>query len=52
MIEAKSDITTPNDQTFKLYQNLTGKNYGIYAAQCQLCHHLYVGQTINRFSTR
>jgi len=52
MIEAKSEITTLNGQTFKLYQNLTCENCGIYAAQYQLCHHLYVGQTINRFSTR
>ena len=33
-------------------QNITCSNYGIYAAQCKICQNVYVGQTINHFSTR
>ena len=52
MVEPTSFITTNTGKVFKLKQSLTCKNYGIYAAQCNICKEIYVGQTKNRFSTR
>ena len=52
MVPPVNHIKTAQEKLFFLKQNLTCSNYGIYAAQCQICQKIYVGQTINHFSTR
>ena len=52
MVISTSFITTENNKKLFLTQRLTCDNYGIYAAQCQLCHQIYIGQTKNKFSIR
>ena len=52
MAPSVNHIKTAQGKLFFLKQNLTCSNYGIYAAQCQICQKIYVGQTINHFSTR
>ena len=39
-------------QNMKIKQNLNCKNYGIYAATCNLCKDIYIGQTSNNFAKR
>jgi len=39
-------------KTFPLKQNLPRANYAILVATCLICHQQYVGQTVNKFSTR
>ena len=50
MVISTSFITTENNKKLFLTQRLTCDNYVIYAAQCKLCHQIYVGQTKNKFS--
>ena len=45
-------IVDKNGKKTKLKYHLTCANYGIYAAQCRICKHFYVGQSKNKFSTR
>ena len=45
MVISTSFITTENNKKLFLTQRLTCDNYEIYAAQCKLCHQIYVGQT-------
>ena len=52
MVHPVNHIKTAQEKLFFLKQNLTCSNYGIYAAQCKICQKIYVGQTINYFSTR
>ena len=52
MVISTSFITTENNKKIFLTQRLTCDNYGIYAAQCKLCHQIYVGQTNNKFLIR
>ena len=52
MITETKEIRTKDNKTIKLKQKLNCKNYGIYAAQCQICLEIYVGQTINPFHER
>ena len=39
-------------RNIKIKQNLNCKDYGIYAATCNICNEIYIGQTVNSFSTR
>ena len=39
-------------QNIKIKQNLNCKNHGIYAASCNICNDLYIGQTMNNFTKR
>ena len=39
-------------QNIKIKQQLNCKNYGIYAATCNICKNLYIGQTMNSFTKR
>ena len=39
-------------QNMKIKQQLNCKNYGIYAATCNICKNLYIGQTMNSFTKR
>ena len=39
-------------KNIKIKQNLNCKDYGIYAATCNICNEIYIGQTVNSFSTR
>ena len=39
-------------QNLKIKQNLNCKNYGIYAASCNICNYLYREQTMNNFTKR
>ena len=50
MVIPSSFITIENDKRFFFAQRLTCANYGTYAAQCKLCHQIYLGQTKNKFS--
>ena len=52
MVTPVNNITTKQGKQIFLKQNLTCSNFGIYAAQCKICKNIYVGQTINAFSTR
>ena len=52
MVSEQTTITDKHGNTIALQKNLTCDNHGIYAAQCRICKQLYVGQTINKFSTR
>ena len=52
MVPTVNHIKTAQGKLFFLKQNLTCSNYEIYAAQCKICQKIYVGQTINHFSTR
>ena len=52
MVISTSFIATENNKKLFLTQHFTCDNYGIYAAQCKLCHQIYVGQTKNKFSIR
>ena len=52
MVPTVNHIKTAQEKLFFLKQNLTCSNYKIYAAQCKICQKIYVGQTINHFSTR
>ena len=52
MVEEKNYIKRKDGKLFKVKQNLTCNNYGIYAAQCLVCDQTYVGQSKNKFSTR
>ena len=52
MVIDDSFIIEKNGKKTKLRSHLTCANYGIYAAQCRVCKHFYVGQTKNKFSTR
>ena len=52
MIIETKEITTKDNKKIKLKQELNCKNYGIYAAKCQICQEIYVGQTINPFHER
>ena len=52
MVISTGFITSENNKKLFLTQRLTCDNYGIYAAQCKLCHQIYVGQTKNKFSVR
>ena len=45
-------VITTDNETIKLKQNLTFRNYGIYAAECIICNAKYIGQTRTKFSTR
>ena len=36
----------------KIKQNFNCKNYGIYAATCNFCKDIYIGQTMNNFAKR
>ena len=53
MVMPTTIITTDNE-TIKLKQNLTCRNYGIhvYAAECTICNTKYIGQIKSKFSTR
>jgi len=51
MVPTVSQIMTKNE-TFPLKQRTTCANCGIHMATCVLCHQQYVGQTVNKFSTR
>jgi len=50
MVPCALQIITKN-KTFPLNQNFTYTNYGIYVAPCVICYGVYVGQTINKYST-
>ena len=52
MVISTGFITSENNKKIFLTQRLTCDNYGIYAAQCKLCHQIYVEQTKNKFSVR
>ena len=52
MVPTVNHIKTAQGKLFFLKQNLACSNYEIYAAQCKICQKIYVGQTINHFSTR
>ena len=39
-------------KNIKIKQNLNCKDYGIYAATCNICNEIYIGQTINSFAKR
>ena len=47
-------IIKMDNETIKLKQNLTCRNYGrpIYAAECTICDAKYIGQTKTKFSIR
>ena len=51
MVMPTTIIKTDNE-TIKLKQNLTCRNYGIYAAECTIWYAKYIGQTKTKFSTR
>ena len=51
MVMPTTIIKTDNE-TIKLKQNLTCRNYGIYAAECTICDAKYIGQTKTKFSIR
>ena len=51
MVMPTTIIKTDNE-TIKLKQNLTCRNYGIYVAECTICDAKYIGQTKTKFSTR
>ena len=42
-------ITTAEGKTVVIKDVLNCKEYGIYAGQCTICQHIYVGQTITPF---
>ena len=44
-------IIKTDNETIKLKQNSTCRNYGIYAAECTICNAKYIGQTKTKFST-
>ena len=52
MVVSTNCIVTKNNARIFFFQNLSCSNYGIYAAQCLKCKHIYVGQTKNKFSVR
>ena len=52
MVENTDNIITNKGKKIKLRQKLTCNDYGIYSAQCVICKHIYIGQTINSFSKR
>jgi len=39
-------------QNIKIKQHINCKNYGIYAATCNKCKNLYIGQTMNSLTKR
>ena len=39
-------------QKIKIKQHLIYKNYGIYAATCNICNDLFFGQKMNNFTKR
>ena len=45
-------IKTKNGKIIQFKQNLNCTNFGVYAACCNICSEIYIGQTINRFSVR
>ena len=45
-------ITLKDGKKYYLKKDLNCKNYGIYAAKCNICKEYYVGQTKNSFSKR
>ena len=52
MVYETKELVTKEKEIIHLKQQIKCYNYGIYAAQCQVCKEIYVGQTINPFSTR
>ena len=52
MVKETNYIYRKDEKKFNLKQSLSCSDYGIYAAKCLICNHLYVGQTINKFSQR
>ena len=52
MVVEQNTIQDKHGNKIVLGKNLTCGNHGIYAARCKICQGLYVGQTINKFSTR
>ena len=51
VLETKTFLTKEN-KIIKLRQSIKCYNFGIYAAQCQVCREIYVGQTVTSFSKR
>ena len=52
MVQNTNFIKSKNGKIIQLKQNLNCTNFGIYAASCNICSEIYIGQTINRFSVR
>ena len=50
MVQNTNFIKSKNGKIIQLKQNLNCTNFGIYAACCNICSEIYIGQTINRFS--
>ena len=50
--ETTSIRDASNSRNIKLRQNLTCRNFGIYAAYCQFCTDIYVGQSCREFKDR
>ena len=52
MVLDQNEFRTKKGELVKLKQRLNCKDYGIYAGQCVVCKHLYVGQTVTSFNIR
>ena len=52
MVKKTNNIKAKNGKVFKLHQQLTCSNSGIYVATCNHCSNQYVGQTCTSFSSR
>ena len=52
MVQNINFIKSKNGKIIQLKQNPNCTNFGIYAACCNICSEIYIGQTINRFSLR
>ena len=52
MVQNTNFIKSKNGKIIQLKQNLNCTNFGLYAAYCNICPEIYIGQTINRFSVR
>ena len=51
-VNESEKILGPYGVEYKIYKQLTCKDYGIYVASCRKCPAQYVGQTVTSFSTR
>jgi len=52
LLSWKRGVKYVKNKYFPLKQNLTCANYGLYVATCVICHEQYVGQSINKSSTK
>ena len=52
MVINSQSIRLPNKKMFFFRSKLTCADWGVYAAECQICGEWYVGQTTNSFSKR